>query len=103
MLLYLKTPFLVPFSPTYFGDTIMINSTDSTFTTTWISNGSIVGSGPSFDAATLSPDARYLRAELINAEGSTVYTQPWGIRIPEPNMIILVSVGSVLLMRSGRG
>lgn len=85
------------------GDTIMINSTDSTFTTTWISNGSIVGSGPSFDTATLSPDARYLRAELINAEGSTVYTQPWGIRIPEPNMIILVSVGTVLLMRSGRG
>ena len=58
-----------------FGTTITIDTTD---TVTWISNGGLtVGTGTSFDYSTLHATATYLRAEVSNIDGSTVYLQPF--------------------------
>jgi hypothetical protein len=66
-------------------DVIAIDTTDRV---TWISNGQVVGSGPLFDTSLLPPSARYLRAEIHNADGSTVYTQPWAIQPPRPRGVL---------------
>jgi len=46
----------------------------------WIAMGEVVGSGPRFQVSALAPGAKYLRAEIRNAEGSVVFTQAFAIR-----------------------
>ncbi len=67
-------------------DVITIDTTDRV---TWISNGQVVGSGTLFDTSLLPPSARYLRAEIQNADGSTVYTQPWAIEPSRKRGVLL--------------
>jgi len=46
----------------------------------WIANGVEVGKGPVLDYVVLARSATYLRAEVSNADGSTVYTQAFSVR-----------------------
>ncbi|MCZ6803923.1 MAG: hypothetical protein O7D86_08320 [Proteobacteria bacterium] len=58
---------------------------------TWISNGEVVGTGKSYNVTELSFHSRYLRAEITNTEGSTVYTQAWGVQA-EPLLLFLATI-----------
>ena len=46
----------------------------------WIADGQIVGNEPMLSYRSLPSGARYVRAEISNAEGSTVYTQAFPVR-----------------------
>lgn len=58
-------------------DFLTIDTTDSV---RWISNGKIVAEGRDLDLALLPRGARYVRAEVSNLAGSTVYTQAFQLR-----------------------
>jgi hypothetical protein len=46
----------------------------------WIADGQVVGNQPMLSYGSLPSGARYVRAEISNAEGSTVYTQAFPVR-----------------------
>ncbi len=50
----------------------------------WISNGTIAGVGEVLNWRALPARARYVRAEVSNAEGSVVFTQPFALRAAPP-------------------
>jgi hypothetical protein len=58
-------------------DEIAIDTMDSV---TWISGGVKVGAGSKIAIRSLPFEARYVRAEVTNADGSTTYTQAFTIR-----------------------
>ena len=53
---------------------IRITTTD---TVRWISMGVEVATGNNFNVSALSESSRYVRAEIVNADGSVVYVQPF--------------------------
>ena len=55
-------------------------SIDTDGTVRWIAMGNVVGAGPKFQASGLAPGTTYLRAEIRNSDGSTVFTQAFAIR-----------------------
>jgi len=62
-------------------DAIDVSNKSITVTTVdavrWISMGAVVATGNSIDVGTLPGSARYVRAEVENADGSVVYVQPF--------------------------
>ncbi len=52
----------------------------------WIGNGVVVGSGPSLSLSDLPAGLVYVRAEIDDDQGRTVYSQPFslGPRLPDP-------------------
>jgi hypothetical protein len=53
---------------------------ETTAAVTWIADGQVVGKEPLLLYADLPSDAHYLRAEVAGPDGSTVYTQAFGVR-----------------------
>jgi len=53
---------------------------ETTSTVTWIADGQIIGNEPLLLYANVPFYARYVRAEVSNADGSVVYTQAFAVR-----------------------
>ena len=53
---------------------------ETTSTVTWIADGQIIGNEPMLLYANVPFYARYVRAEVSNADGSIVYTQAFAVR-----------------------
>ena len=86
-------------------NTITIQTTGAV---TWISAGVVVGRGNTLDLGELLASAGYVRAEISDANGSIVYTEPWSlgsIKAAEPGFSaewLLVGGGLLLASHLGR-
>lgn len=73
----MKDQFPLIRSITQDGGGIRIDTDDSV---RWIAHGSTIGSIPELSFAALPLDARYVRAEVRNSDGSTAFTQAFSVR-----------------------
>jgi len=46
----------------------------------WVGNGRTLGTGPTLDYSSIPSGTTYVRAEISNSEGSTLYTQAFSVR-----------------------
>jgi len=56
-------------------------------TVTWIGNGSTVGTGFTLSLFNLSSDLKYVRAEIDDGAGRTLYTQPFAVQVASPRAV----------------
>ena len=66
---------------------ISITTTAGDETITWIGNGSSVGTGATLSLRGLPTGTKYVRAEIDDGSGRTLYTQPFELSAPSPSAV----------------
>jgi hypothetical protein len=82
---------------------IRITTTAGTETVTWIATGGVtVGTGMTLDFTTLVPGTTWVRAEVADGAGRTLYTQPFSLGPPVPSISPLgIAAVAALVMFAG--